>query len=326
MLCNKVHSWERSASNPAKKGAVTTFRRIDLPGSAPEDVVVLPDGRIGTGLSDGRLLAVDPESEAVDVIADTAGRLLGLDVRPDGSIVLCDHDRGLLLLDAGKQRAEVLADTVDGRPLHFASNAVTASDGSVYFSSSSQRFTIDRWRADLIEHSGTGRLMRRNPDGTVDVLRGGLQFANGVVLSPDETFVLVAETGAARISRLWLSGARAGDWDVFADDLPGYPDNMSVGSDGRVWVALASPRNSVLEALFKLPLRARKVLARAPERVGPAPEETLWALGFTFDGTVAREVRLDDVDFSFATSVVERDGVLYLGTIAHDALAVVSLD
>lgn len=326
MLCNKVHSRERAASNPAKKGAVSTFRRIDLPGSAPEDVVVLPDGRIGTGLSDGRLLAVDAESGTVEVIADTAGRLLGLDVQADGSVVLCDHDRGLLLLGAGRQRASVLVDTVDGRPLHFASNAATASDGSVYFSSSSQRFTIDRWRADLIEHSGTGRLMRRNPDGTVDVLRGGLQFANGVVLSPDETFVLVAETGAARISRLWLNGARAGEWDVFADDLPGYPDNMSVGSDGHVWVALASPRNSVLEALFKLPLRARKVLARAPERVGPAPEETLWALGIAFDGTVAREVRLDDVDFSFATSVVERDGVLFFGTIAHDALAVVTLD
>nr|WP_161896012.1 SMP-30/gluconolactonase/LRE family protein [Gordonia spumicola] len=305
---------------------MTTLRRIDLPGSAPEDVAVLPDGRIATGLADGRLLAVDPTTGAVEVLADTAGHLLGLDARADGSIVICDHDRGLLLLEAGKQRAEVLADTVDGRPLHFASNAVTASDGTVYFTSSSQRFTIDRWRADLIEHSGTGRLMRRTVDGSVEVLRGGLQFANGVVLAPDESYVLVAETGAARISRLRLTGDRAGEWDVFADDLPGYPDNMSVGSDGLVWVALASPRNSVLEALFKLPLRARKVLARAPERVGPAPEEIVWALGIAFDGTVARNVRLDDVDFSFATGVVEVDGTLYFGTIHHDAIAVVVPD
>ena len=93
-----------------------------------------------------------------------------------------------------------------------------------------------------------------------------------------------------------------------------------------MWVALASPRNGVLESLFKLPLRARKVLARAPERVGPAPEETVWVLGIDFDGTVARDIRLDDVDYSFATSVVERDGTLYLGTIQHDALGVVGLD
>lgn len=282
----------------------------------------LPDGRVATGLSDGRLVAVDPATDEVEVLADTAGRLLGLDVRADGSIVLCDHDRGLLLLGAGEQRVSVLADTVDGRPLHFASNAATAADGTVYFSSSSQRFTIDRWRADLIEHSGTGRLMRRGADGSVQVLHHGLQFANGVVLAPDESFVLVAETGAARITRYWLAGERAGESDVFIDGLPGYPDNMSVGSDGLVWVALASPRNSVLEGLFKLPPRARKVLARAPERVGPAPEETVWMLGIDFDGSTVRDVRADDVDYSFVTSVTERDGILYLGTIMHDAIGV----
>ena len=40
----------------------------------------------------------------------------------------------------------------------------------------------------------------------------GLQFANGVVLSPDESYLLVAETGAYRITRLWLGGARAAIW------------------------------------------------------------------------------------------------------------------
>lgn len=304
---------------------MTSFRRISLPGSAPEDVVVLSDGRIGTGLADGRLLAVDPDTGDVEMLADTAGHLLGLDVRADGSVVICDHDRGLLLLQAGDRRATVLADTVDGRPLHFASNATTASDGTVYFTSSTQRFTIDKWRSDLIEHSGTGRLLARSVDGRVDVLLGGLQFANGVVLAPDESYLLVAETGAARITRYWLTGDAAGTTDLFVDDLPGYPDNMSIGSDGLVWVALASPRNAVLESLFKLPSRARKVLARAPQRVGPAPEETVWALGLGFDGEIVHDVHIDDPDFSFVTGVVERDGVLYFGTIMHDAIGVLDV-
>ncbi|GAA4660866.1 SMP-30/gluconolactonase/LRE family protein [Gordonia humi] len=305
---------------------MSTLRLIPVPGSAPEDVVVLPDGRIATGLADGRLVAIDVGSGEAEVLADTAGHLLGLDARADGSIVICDHDRGLLLLEAGRRRATVLADTVDGRPLHFASNAATASDGSVYFTTSSQRFTIDRWRADLIEHSGTGRLCRRLPDGGVEVLLGGLQFANGVVLAPDETYALVAETGGARITRYWLTGERAGSSEVFVYDLPGYPDNMAVGSDGLVWVALASPRNSVLESMFKLPLRARKILARAPERIGPAPEETVRVLGIGFDGTIVHDVRRDHPEFSFVTGVAERDGVLYLGTILHDAIGVLPVD
>ncbi|KXT56600.1 strictosidine synthase [Gordonia sp. QH-12] len=304
---------------------MTSFRRIALPGTAPEDVICLPDGRVVTGLDDGRLLSVEPSTGEISVLADTAGRLLGLDYGADGSIYICDHDRGLLVLDPDRSRARVLVDTVDGRPLRFASNVAHASDGTLYFSSSSQNFMFDRWRADIIEHSGTGRLMRLSPSGEVQVLRDDLQFANGVVLGPGEDYVLVAETGASRISRYWLTGPAAGTSEVFLYGLGGYPDNMSIGSDGRLWVALASPRNAVLEGIFRLPLRARKVLARAPQGVGPTPEEVVWVQAFDFDGTMAREVRIDDLDFGFVTAVAERDGVLYLGTILGNALGVLDL-
>lgn len=305
--------------------AVTSFRRIALPGTAPEDVVCLDDGTVVTGLDDGRLLVVDPADGEVTVLADTAGHLLGLDVGDDGAIYICDHDRGLLKLDAGQSRTVVLADTVEGRPLRFASNVVGAADGTLYFSSSSQNFTIDRWRSDLIEHSGTGRLMRLVPGGEVEVLRDDLQFANGVVLGPGQEYVLVAETGASRVSRYWLKGDAAGTSDVFLDALGGYPDNMSVGSDGLLWVALASPRNAVLEGIFRLPSRARKVLARAPQSIGPAPEEVVWVQAYSFDGTLMHDIRIDDLDFGFVTAVAENDGVLYLGTIIGNALGVLDL-
>ncbi|WP_026918877.1 SMP-30/gluconolactonase/LRE family protein [Gordonia shandongensis] len=305
---------------------MTSFRRIPLPGSSPEDVVSLPDGRIATGLADGRLLSIDPVDGDQLVLADTAGRLLGLEARADGTVYICDHDRGVLRLDPGQARATVLVDTVDGRPLRFASNVVVATDGTVYFTSSSQNFTIDRWRSDLIEHVGTGRLIALTPDGAVQVLRDDLQFANGLVLGPDEDCLLVAETGGSRISRYWLRGESAGTSDVFIDGLGGYPDNMSVGSDGLLWVALASPRNSILEGIFKLPTRARKVLARAPQSVGPAPEEIVWVQAFDFDGRLVHDVRDDDLDYGFVTSVVERDGVLYLGTLTGNALGVLELD
>ncbi|MFT3714826.1 MAG: SMP-30/gluconolactonase/LRE family protein [Gordonia sp. (in: high G+C Gram-positive bacteria)] len=302
------------------------FRRIALPGNGPEDVVCLPDGHVLTGLDDGRLLKIDPDSGDIEVLADTAGHLLGLDVAPDGAVIICDHDRGLLRLDAGSGRPTVLVDTVDGRPLHFASNAAAASDGTIYFTASSQRFRIDHWRSDLIEHSATGRLMRRDPDGAVHVLRDDLQFANGIVLAPDESHVLVAETGASRITRYWVAGARTGESEVLIDDLPGYPDNLSVGSDGLVWCALASPRNPTLERIHRLPDRARRILARVPEGLGPDPEDVVWVMAFDFDGATVHSVRPDGVDYTFVTGVAERDGTLYFGTIVGDALGVYTSD
>ncbi len=323
--------WHRRHRPDAdRKCVVSNFRRIALPGNGPEDVVCLPDGRVICGLDDGRLLAVDPATDAVEVLADTAGHLLGLEVLPDGAILICDHDRGLLRLDGGRGRPSVLVDTVDGRPLHFASNVAAAGDGTLYFTASSQRFTIDHWRSDIIEHSGSGRLIRRTPDGTadgtVDVLLDDLQFANGIVLAPDESFVLVAETGASRITRYWLTGERTGEVEVVLDDLPGYPDNMSVGSDGLIWCALAAPRNPLLEGIFKLPARARKVLARVPERLGPEPADVVWVIAFDFDGNLRRDVRPEKVDYTFVTGVAERDGVLYFGTIVDNALGVYTLD
>ena len=59
---------------------------------------------------------------------------------------------------------------------------------------------------DLIRRTASGRLLRRAPDGTVTELLGGLEFANGVALAADGSYVAVAETGACRVHRVWLTG------------------------------------------------------------------------------------------------------------------------
>ena len=121
------------------------------------------------------------------------------------------------------------------------------------FSDSSTRFPMPQWRADLIQRTRTGRLLRRTPDGVVIELLGGLEFANGVALAADGSYVAVAETGACRLQRVWLTGERAGRSEVFVDGLSGYPDNIALGSDGLVWVALPSPRTPMLTAVQRMP-------------------------------------------------------------------------
>ena len=44
------------------------------------------------------------------------------------------------------------------------------------------------------------------------------------------------------IFRFYIKGPRAGDFDVFADNLPGYPDNIKKNSKGSFYVGLASVR------------------------------------------------------------------------------------
>lgn len=149
-------------------------------------------GSVVTGLTNGDVLRVSAEGSVV--LGNTRGRPLGIEEYSDGNLLVCDHDRGLLRLDVTTGEVEVLVDEVDGKHLHFCSNAVICADGTIYFSSSSDTATWEEFRADVINHATSGRLMCVRPDGKVTVLRRDLAFANGVVLAPDESFLLVAET------------------------------------------------------------------------------------------------------------------------------------
>jgi sugar lactone lactonase YvrE len=300
------------------------LRRLEVDGAAPEDVVVDDAGRVVTGVDDGRVLRVGPDG-GVEVVADTGGRPLGIELLGDGRLLVCDARRGLLAVDPATSAVEVLVDRVAGEPMRFCNNAAVAADGTVYFSDSSRRFGIDHWRADLLEHSGTGRLLRRDPGGGVEVLLDGLQFANGVALAADESFVTVAETGAYRLTRLWLAGERAGRTDLLADNLPGFPDNLSTGTGGLIWVALGSPRNPLLDRLHRRHPALRRAVWALPERLQPKPVRTLWVLAVDAGGAVVHDLQGPGDDYTMVTGVREHGGRLYLGSLAERAVAVLDL-
>lgn len=102
--------------------------------------------------------------------------------------------------------------------------------------------------------------------------------------SADESFVVVAETGARTVVRHWLSGDRAGQRDYFAQDLPGYPDNVSRGTDGLIWVTIASPKDPVVERLQRAPLAVRRAVTRIPDALQPQPKRTVRVQAFNDAG------------------------------------------
>lgn len=313
------------ARAPHSEPPMPELRLFELPGTGPEDVVLAPDGRILTGIADGAVLAVDPATGAVEQIAHTGGRPLGLHAEADGSLLICDADRGLLRLDRPHGTAETLCDRVDGVPLNFASNVVADTDGTVYFSESTRRYPLDDYMGDILEHSGTGRLFRRTADGRVDTLVDGLQFANGIVLAPDRSCVLVAETGSYRIARHHLTGPRAGDTDYLVENLPGCPDNLGLGSDGHIWAALVTPRNPILDRLLPLPGVLRHIVRAIPPALQPKPARTVWVQAYDFDGNLVHDLQREADRYAMVTGVAESDGTLYLGSLSEPAIAVVRL-
>ena len=299
-----------------------TFTGHPVPSMGAEDVLVGPDGTVWTGTEDGAIWALDPASGSTRRVADTGGRPLGLELLAGGDLLVCDADRGLLRVTPAGGAVEVLVDRVDGAPMKFCNNAAVAADGTIWFSDSSLHFGVARWRDDFVQDTRTGRLIRRDPDGTVTVVLSGLAFANGVALAADDSYVCVAETRARAVVRLWLTGPRAGERDHLVADLPGYPDNISRGSDGLVWVTIASPLDPLVERIGSAPLAVRRVVTKIPEALQPRPRRTIRVQAYADEGTLAPDGEVYLPGFHMVTGVREHHGQVWVGSLHEPSVAV----
>jgi sugar lactone lactonase YvrE len=299
---------------------------IPVPGQGAEDVVVDAEGFAFTGTDDGSVFRVQPDGRRIDRVGGTGGRPLGLELLPDGRLLVCDARLGLLAMHTGTGRVEVLTDLVDGRRMEFCNNAAVHSSGDIFFTDSSRSHGIDRWKADLVEDTRTGRLLRRSADGSVGLVLDGLRFANGVALAADESYVAVAETAGRTVLRTWLTGPRAGEVDRLADDLPGYPDNIALGSDGLVWVTLASPRDPVLERLMRGPKPLRRLAWRLPGPLQPAPKRSARVVALDDAGRTVKDLVADSSRFHMVTGVREDAGRVWLGSLHEPAIAYLDRD
>ncbi|CAM3207460.1 SMP-30/gluconolactonase/LRE family protein [Nocardioides dubius] len=306
-----------------------SLRVVPVPGFGAEDVVVVPDGPLAgtvyTGTEDGAVFAVSADGQRIDRVGETHGRPLGLELFDDGALLICDAHRGLLRLDPSTGAIEVLFDAVAGNRMTFCNNAAIAADGTIWLSDSSTRYGIERWKDDFVQNTRTGRLLRRAPDGVVSVVLDGLAFANGVALAADESYVAVAETGARTVVRHWLTGSRRGETDYLVEGLPGYPDNIARGSDGLIWVTIASPVDPLVERLQRAPLWLRRAVTRLPEAVQPAPKRTIRVQAFDDAGTLVHDLDLASPHFHMVTGVREHRGQVWMGSLHEPAIAVHAL-
>ncbi|GAA2474869.1 SMP-30/gluconolactonase/LRE family protein [Streptomyces longisporus] len=304
------------------------LRYVAIGGRGPEDVVADAHGRVLTGVEDGRILRIDglaePSAARVEVLAETGGRPLGLELLPDDALLVCDAELGLLRVDLREGIVRILADSVAGERLRFCSNAVALSDGSVCFTVSSRRYPLDQWIGDIVEHTGTGRLLRLAPGSeSPEVLLEGLQFANGLALSGDEAFLVVAETGARRLTRYWLTGEKTGQSEPFVENLPGMPDNIwRAAPDGPVWVSLAGPRVPPLDLLHRTAPTVRAAAARIAVRAPYRPTGTIGALAVDDQGTIVHHLARRHSGYRMVTSVCEAAGQLVLGSLWERGIAV----
>jgi len=285
----------------------------------PEDTAVDAQGRVYAGLHDGRVVRVLAD-DSVETFADTGGRPLGMDFDAAGNLILADAYKGLLRIDP-QGRIEVLSTEADGLPFAFTDDLDIASDGIIYFSDASSRFQQPDYLLDLLEARPHGRLLSYDPStGETRVLLDGLYFANGVALSANEDFVLVNETYRYRITRYWLKGERAGQHEVFIDNLPGLPDNLQGDRNGTFWVALPSPRKADADFLHRYPW-LKTQMAKLPRAFWPKAVPYGFAIALNEQGEITQSLHdTSGTHLRMITSVKPVGDYLYFGSLDNDRI------
>jgi sugar lactone lactonase YvrE len=295
----------------------------------PEDVTAGHDGRLYATTKDGFILQIDRYGN-VSEFAEVGGRALGIETDQDGTLVTANAYTGLQRISASGE-VEIILGEVDGRPLMYADDLAIAADGTIYFSEASTKFgakasagTYEGSLLDIMEHGGHGQIIRFHPaTGATSIVLDGLNFANGVAISEDQRYLLVAETGSYRILRFWLEGTAQGSVEVILDNLPGFPDNINNGLNGRFWIGLVAPRNSLLDQLSDKPF-VRKIVQRLPAFLRPKAVPSSHVIAINGDGEVLMNLRDPATKFPSLTGVYETRNSLYLTALFGDHLPVLN--
>ncbi|KFV80291.1 Adipocyte plasma membrane-associated protein, partial [Struthio camelus australis] len=304
----------------------------------PESIVNIDDV-LFTGTADGKILKIeDGEIQTIARIGHgpcgtredepTCGRPLGIRVGPNNTLFVADAYYGLYEINPDTGETKMLVSTktlIEGQKLSFVNDLTVTQDGrKIYFTDSSSKWQRRDYLFLIMEGTDDGRQVSLPKDAyltkEVKVLMVGLQFPNGVQLSPAEDFVLVQETTMARIRRYYVSGLMKGGADMFVENMPGFPDNIRLSSSGGYWVAMSAirpnPGFSVLDFLSEKPWIKRiifKLLSQ--ETVTKFVPKYSLVVELSETGSYRRSFHdPNGVTVPYVSEAHEHKGYLYLGS------------
>lgn len=316
-------SWKATAApgytgTHARNERLSGLQLISLGGEeGPEHAALSKEGLLYTAVASGKILRMEPDGNALEVFVNTGGRVLGFDFDAAGNLIAADAMRGVLKITPDRE-ISVLIDHVNGDPIRYPNSIVVAQSGKIYITDSSSRFAPSQWGGtfeasmlDIVEQSASGRVLEYDPtEKKARIVAKSLSFANGIALSQNELSLFVNETGRYRV---WKIATAAENLDInldsmqaiiLLDNLPGYPDNLMRGMEGRIWLGFAKPRNSIIDFLSDKPF-LRKLVLRFPRALWPMPEAYGHVMAFTESGDIVDDMQDPSGQYPETTALTE---------------------
>ena len=297
----------------------------------PEDMIFDRAGNLYCGGRQGDIIRFHgPDHERWEVFAHIGGFPMGLAMDRDGNLLTCVAGMGVYKVTPDREVVKLTDETnrswlsvIDDSRLKLADDLDIAPDGKVYFSEATIRYEMSDWMVDSLEGRGNGRLICHDPKtGTTRTVLSGLLFPNGICMARDGQSLLFAETWGCRITRYYFAGPDAGKTVPVIDNLPGYPDNINIASDGNFWAALTGMRSPAFDLALKKPGFRRRMVHRVARDEWVFPNmNTGCVIKFNLKGEVLDVLwDLGGKSHPQITSIREHRGYLYLGGVHNNRI------
>lgn len=173
----------------------------------------------------------------------------GLLLDKDGKLVLCQHGfrrvaRMDAPLNAPKPVYTALADRYQGKRLNSPNDAVFHPNGDLYFTD--PPYGLDGGTDDTAKDQPHHGVYRTKPNGQTDLLTAEYNYPNGIALTPDAKFLLVAHSDGD--NPIWLKyeldengliKSKSVFHKIEGDEkkLPGAPDGFKISKKGYVFAS-----------------------------------------------------------------------------------------
>ncbi|KAM7265618.1 hypothetical protein ACFE04_003301 [Oxalis oulophora] len=217
----------------------------------PEDIAYdKKTGIIYTGCGDGFIKKVyigkskSSDTYNVESWVNTGGRPLGVALGCHNELIVADANKGLLNVSKDGV-VKLLTDEAEGLRFNLTDGVDVAHNGMIYFTDASYKYGINDATLDINGGIPYGRLMSFNPVTLkTKVLLRDLFFANGVVVSPDQSYVIFCETPKRWCRKYYIGGKKKGSTENFIESLPGLPDNIRYDGEGHYWIAMGQANST----------------------------------------------------------------------------------
>ena len=159
-----------------------------------------------------------------------------------GRLVSCEHGTRRVTRTEIDGTVTILADAYKGKRLNSPNDVVVQSDGSIWFTDPTYGILSDYegYRAD--PEQPVHGVYRIDPSGTITLVADDFAQPNGLVFSPDESKLYIADSAfshdpsAPRHIRVFdVADGTLGNPRVFAHIDNGLPDGIRVDVQGNLW-------------------------------------------------------------------------------------------